>query len=78
MYVKDLSKSKYELLIKKHEDARAKHFNDPNAFIECWNTLSDIYKNIVDYNLTRKKILIVFNNMIANIMTNKKFQAILK
>ena len=40
--------------------------------------MSDIYKNIVDYNLTRKKILIVFNDMIADIMTNKKFQAIIK
>ena len=78
LYAKDLSKPKYEYLIKKHEDAGAKHFNDPNAFIECWNTMSDIYKNIVDYNLTRKKILIVFNDMIADIMTNKKFQAIIK
>ena len=39
----------------------------------------DVYNNIDDYNLNRKrKILIVFDDMIADIMTNKKFQAILK
>ena len=32
---RDLSKPKYEYLIKKHEDARIKHLNDPNTFIEC-------------------------------------------
>ena len=40
----------------------------------------DVYNNIDDYNLNRKrKILIVFDDMIADIIiTNKKFQAILK
>ena len=53
--------------------------NDPNAFIECSITMDDVYENIHDYNSSRKrKILIVFDNMIANIMTNKKFQSIIK
>ena len=40
--------------------------------------MDDIYENI-DYNRNRKrKILIVFDDMIADIMTNKKFQAIIK
>ena len=39
--------------------------------------MDDVYKNIDDYNSNRKrKILIVFDDMIADIMTNKKFQAI--
>ena len=39
----------------------------------------DVYENINDYNPSRKrKILIVFDDMIADIMTNKKFQAIIK
>ena len=38
----------------------------------------DVCNNINDYNLNRKKILIVFGDMIADIMTNKKFQAIIK
>ena len=41
--------------------------------------MDDIYNNINDYNPKRKrKLLIVFDNMIADIMTNKKFQAIIK
>ena len=72
----DLSEHKYEFLIKKHEDAEKKHFNDPNAFIECSNTMDDVYKNVNDYNPNRKrKILIVLDDMIADIMTNKKISS---
>ena len=79
MYVKDLSETKYEFLIKKREDARTKHLNDLSAFIECYNTMDDIYENIDDYNPSRKrKVLLVFDDMIADIMINKKFQAIIK
>ena len=42
LYAKDLSEPKYELLIKKHKDAGIKHFNDPNTFIECSNTMDDV------------------------------------
>ena len=41
--------------------------------------MDDVYDNINDYNPIRKrKKLIAFNDMIADIMTNKKFQAIIK
>ena len=74
MYEKDLSEPEYDFLIKKREDAGTKHFSDPNAFIECSNTMDDVYENIDDYNPNRKrKILIVFADMIADIMSNKKF-----
>ena len=78
LYARDLNKQNYEMLIKKRKDAGIKHLNDLNAFIECSNTMDDVYENIYDYNLSRKKILIVFDNMIADIMTNKRFQAIIK
>ena len=56
-----------------------KHLNDSKAFIECSNTMDDVYENINDCNPNRRrKILIVFDDMIADIMTNKKIQAILK
>ena len=56
-----------------------KHIDNPNAFIECPNTIDDVYENIHDYNANRKrKILSIFDDMIADIMTNKKFQAIIK
>ena len=44
LYVKDLSEPKYEFLIKKREDVGTNHFNDPNVFIECSNTMDDVYK----------------------------------
>ena len=37
--------------------------------------MNDVYENIDLYNLNRKrKVLIVFDDMIADTMTNKKFQ----
>ena len=79
LYARNLSETKYEYLIKKREDVGIKHLNNPNAFVECSNMMDDVYENIHDYNSNRKrKILIVFDDMIADIMTNKKFQAIIK
>ena len=78
MYAKDLSEPKYQFLIKKREDAGIKKLNDSSAFIEYSNTMKDINNNIDDYNPKRKKKLIVFDDMIADIMTNKEFQAIIK
>ena len=79
MYAKDLSEPKYEFLIKRCEDLGTKHLNYSIAFIECFNTIDDVYENVDDYNPNRKrKVLIVFDDMIAGIMTNKKFQASIK
>ena len=79
LYARDLSEPKYEYLIKKREDVGIKHVNNSNAFIECSNTMDDVYENIHDYNPNRRrKILIAFDDMIADIMTSKKFQAIIK
>ena len=79
LYAKDLSEPKYKYLIKKREDAGIKHLNNSNAFIECSNTMDGVYENISNYNLNRRrKNLIVFDDMIADIMTSKKFHAIIK
>ena len=79
LYAKDLSESKYEYLIRNRENTGIKHLNDSKAFIECSNTMDDVYENIDDYNPNRKrKILIIFDDMIVDIMTNKKFEAIIK
>ena len=70
LYARDLSEPKYEYLIKKREDVGIKHLNNPNAFIECSNTMDDVYDNINDYNSNRRrKTLIVFDDMIAYIRT---------
>ena len=74
-HAKDLNEPKYEILIKKRENAGIKYLNDLNAFIECFNTMDDIYEDINDYNPSRKrKIIIAFDDMIADIMTNKKLK----
>ena len=79
LYAKDSSEPKYEFLIKECKDAGIKHLNNSKAFIDCPNTMGDVYENIDDYNSSRKrKILILFDDMIADIMSNKKFQAIIK
>ena len=70
MYAKDLSKPKNEFLIKKREYAGTKHFNDPN-------TMDDVYESIDDYSPNRKRKVLI-DDMISDIMTNKKFQAIIK
>ena len=78
LYAKDLSKPKYQFLIEKRKNARIKNYNNASAFIEYSNTM-DVFSNTDDYNPKRKrKILIVFDDMIADIMTNKKFQTIIK
>ena len=48
LYAKDLSESKYELLIKKRKDVGIKNYNDPNAFIECSNAMNGVYQNTDD------------------------------
>ena len=50
LYAKDLSEPRYEYLIKKREDERIKHVNNPNAFIACSNTMDDVYEDIDNYN----------------------------
>ena len=64
-------------LINKRESIGLKHFNDPKAFIEYSNDIHDVYKNINDYNPDKEnKILIVFDDMIADMINNKKLNSI--
>ena len=54
-----------------------KHFNDPKVFIEYSNDMHSVYKNIDNYNLNKEnKILIVFVDMIADMINNKKLNSI--
>ena len=70
---------KYEFLINKREQAGKKNLNDPHAFIEYSNDMDDVLDDINNYNKNRdKKVLIVFDDMIADIMSSKKFKAIIK
>ena len=79
LYAKYLSEPKYQFLIKKREDVEIKHLKDPKAFIEYSQCMDNVYNSIDDCNPNRKiKNLILFGEMIADAMTNKKFQAIVK
>ena len=72
LYAKDLSELKYEYLIDVREKAGLKYLKGSTAFIEYSNDMDDVFTNIDNYNPTRnRKILIIFDDMIADIMTNK-------
>ena len=76
-YAKDPYEAKYQYLINKREGVGIDHFNDPKAFIEYSNDMHDVYKNIDEYNPDKEnKILIVFDDMIAGMIHNKKLGSI--
>ena len=76
LYAKDPYEAKCQYLINKCEKVGLEHFKDPKAFIEYSNDMQDVCKNIEDYNPGKKrKILIVFDDMIADI-NNKKLNPV--
>ena len=77
LYAKDSYEAKYQYLINKHEKVGLNHFDDHKAFIEYSNDMEDVHKNINDYNPRKKrKVLIVFEDMIADMINNKKLDSI--
>ena len=77
MYAKDPYEDKYQFLIKKRESIGLKYFNNPKAFIEYSNDMHDVYKNINHYNPDKEnKILIVLDDMIADMINNKKLNSV--
>ena len=77
LYAKDPYEAKYQYLINKREGVGINHFNDPKAFIEYSNDMQDVYKNIEEYNVDKElKILIVFYDMIVDMINNKKLHSI--
>ena len=79
LYAKDTDEKKYQYLINKREQAGIKNLNDPHAFIEYSNDMNDVLEDINNYNKNRdQKVLIIFDDMIADIMRSEKFKAIVK
>ena len=77
LYAKDLYEGKYQFLINKREGTGLKHFNDSKAFIDYSNDMYDVYKNIDEYNIDKeRKILIVFDDIIAGMTSNKRLNSI--
>ena len=74
LYAKDPYEAKYQYFINIREKVGLKRFNDSKAFIEYSN---DVYKNIDEYNIDKeRKILLIFDDMIADIIKNKKLNSI--
>ena len=66
LYAKDIHEPKYEYLINKREQAGIKNLN---------YDMNDVLDDINNYNKNRdKKVLIVFDDMIADIEYNKNFK----
>ena len=77
LYAKDPYEKQYQYLINKCEKVGLNHLNDPKAFMEYSNDMQDVYKNIEDYNpIKKRKVLIVFDDMIANMINNNKLNPI--
>ena len=77
MYAKDPYEAKYQYLINIREKVGIDHFDDPKAFIEYSNDMRDVYKNINYYNPDKEnKILIVFDDMIADMINNRRLDSI--
>ena len=77
IYAKDPYEKKYQCLINTSEKVGLNHFNDPKAIMEYSNDMQDVYKNIEDYNpIKNRKLLIVFDDMIADMINNNKLNPI--
>ena len=73
LYAKNPCEAKYQSLINKRESTGLKHFNDSKVFIEYSNDMQNVYKNIEEYNIGKKrKILLVFDDMIADMINKTK------
>ena len=61
------------MLINGRKKVGIRKIKNPKAFTEYSQTIDNVYENLEDYNPTKKKrALIVFDNMIADIESNKK------
>ena len=78
LYAKDLQDPKYQLLIKKVEQAGIKNLQDKNAFIGYSDNMDGIYGDINEHNKKRKRnFFIVFDDMISHVMSKEKFSLLL-
>ena len=77
LYAKDPYEAKYQFLINKRERVGINRLNDPTAFIEYFDNMHKVYKNIDNYNSDKEnKVLIVFDDMIADMIKNKELNSI--
>ena len=77
IYLKDPYGAKYQYFILKNVKKWSHGLKYLKDFIECSNNMQDVYKNIEEYNPSRKcNVLIVFDDMIDDMLSNKKLNPV--
>ena len=77
LYAKDPFEAKYQNLINIRKKLGLNHYDDPNVFVDYSNNMPDVYKNIEEYIPGKKcKVRMVFDDMIADMINNKKLNPI--
>ena len=65
------------MLINGREKVGIENLKIPKTFVDYSQKIDDVYGNLEHYNPTKKRtLLIVFDDMIANIESNKKLSPI--
>ena len=77
LHAKNPYKAKYQCLVSKREKVGVKYYDNRKAFMEYSNDMQDVYKNIEQGNpKNKRKILKLFDNMIADMLSNKKLNPV--
>ena len=61
-YIKDPFKSKYQFLINRREKVGIENLKNPKSFIDYSQTIDDVYKNLEDYNPTKKRRVLIVSD----------------
>ena len=65
------------MLINGREKVGIENLKNPKAFIDYSQKIDDVHENLEDYNLTKKRrVLIVFDDIIADMESTKKLSPI--
>ena len=68
---------KYRYLIKNSEEVGLKHLKNAKTFIKYSNDVKDVNSSTEEYNSGKeRKVLIVFDDMIADMISNKKLHPV--
>ena len=77
LYIKNPFESKRQILINGREKVRIIKLKNPKVFIDYSQIIDDVYENLEDYNpMNKRKVLIVLNDMIADMESNKKLSPV--
>ena len=70
IYVKDPFKSKKQLNANRRQKVGIKMLKNPKAFIDYSQAIDNVNENLEEYNPKRKKRILMFDVMIADMNTN--------